>query len=86
MLCMLCMLFVVCSFEPYPKHSPAPSYNGFIRNCHAVPGLVRMNGRLPFQMWQGLPRQHYTMVYSMRCNQQQPRDCAGHGQATTEQT
>ena len=33
-----------------------------------------------------LPRQHYTMVYSMRANQQMPRDRAGHGQATTEQT
>ena len=62
------------------------NYNGFIRDCQAVPGLARVNGRPPFQMWQGLPLQHYTMVYSMRSNQQRPRDRAGHGQATVEQT
>ena len=37
-------------------------------------------------MQQGLPLWHCTMVYSMPSNGQQPRDHAGHGQATTEQT
>ena len=48
--------------------------------------MVQVNGCPPFQMQQGLPLQHYTMVYSMRSNRQQPRECTGPGQATTEQT
>ena len=50
------------------------------------PGSVAAHARPPFQMWQGLPLQHYTVGYSMRPNQQLPRARAEHGQATTEQT
>uniref|UniRef100_A0A7S4D1T6 Uncharacterized protein n=1 Tax=Eutreptiella gymnastica TaxID=73025 RepID=A0A7S4D1T6_9EUGL len=76
----------VCNGAP-PHTFPPPveaetNHHGLIRDCQAVPGLARVNGRSPFQMWQGLPLQHY----SMRPNQQMPRAHAGHGQATMEQT
>ena len=44
---------------------------GLSRTARHYRGLVQVNGRPPFQMWQGLPLQHYTMVYSMRSNQHQ---------------
>ena len=62
-----------------PPMGARPNYKRFIRDCQAVLGLARVNGRLPFQVWQNLPVQHYTMVSSMHSNQQQPCDHAGHG-------
>ena len=60
--------------------------HGLVRDCQAVPRLVRVNGRPPFHMQQGLPLQHYSMVYSMRSNWEQPCEHTGHGHATTEKT
>ena len=75
-----------------PPHIPPPSmeaetnHNGFIRDCQVLPGLARVTGRPPFQMWEAFPLQQFTVVCSMRSNQQQARDQTGHGWATTEQT
>ena len=63
-----------------------PNSYGHVQDCPAVPGMVQVNGCPPFQIQQGLPLQHYTMVYSMRSNQQQPRERTRHGQATIKQT
>ena len=37
-------------------------------------------------MQQGLPLQHYTTMYSMQSNRQEPCDHVVHGQATIQQT
>ena len=77
----------VCGSRPPhilpPPMGAGPIYPGLLGSTGA--GVGQWTPALPDVA--GLPHlQHYTMVYSMRSHQQQPRDRTGHGQATTEQT
>ena len=59
-----------------------------IRVCRALLGLARVNGKPPFQMRQGRPLQHHTMVYNITCKghpeaksmAKQPQSKHNHGQ------
>ena len=56
-----------------PSMGSRPSSHGFVRDCHAVPGLAWVSGRPPFPpfpMRQGVPLKHHTIVYSMPPNRQ----------------
>ena len=81
------LLPTMCAPTPPPYlFAVWPSSHEPVLDRQAIHRLARVNGRPPFPMQQGLPLQHYTMVYSMQPNRQQPRERTGHGEATTEQT